>query len=98
MVNSSENNLSLSQISSIEVVRKWIYLLQSNSAFNIIYEWSFSALKRLKRKIRFTTQNNPLNHLIYLYVHQEKIVKVDIHKTAIEFIARKESRKEQFSL
>ena len=39
-----------------------------------------------------------LNHLILLYLYKKKIVKIDTRKIAKEFIARKDLRKERFSL
>ena len=43
-------------------------------------------------------RNNRLDDLIVLHVYQEKISKIDNCKVANEFIARKDSRKERFSL
>ena len=48
--------------------------------------------------MRSTTHNDRLNHLILLYVHQEKIAKIDICKIDNEFIVLKDPRKGQFSL
>ena len=46
--------------------------------------------------MRSTTHNNKLNHLIFMYVYQEKNGKIDICMAVNEFIARKGSRKERF--
>ena len=42
--------------------------------------------------------NNRLNHLMVLHVYQDEIDKVDIREIANDFISRKDSRKERFSL
>ena len=48
------------KISSIWIIRKWIYSLQFSFPSKAISERSFSALERLKTKIRSTTLNNRL--------------------------------------
>ena len=77
---------------------KLIKLILVAPATNAISEQSFSALKRLKTKMTSTMHNNRLNHLIVLHVYQDEIDKVDIREIANEFISRKDSRKERFSL
>ena len=67
-------------------------------ATNPISERSFSALKCLKTKMRSTVNNNHLDHLMVLHVYQGEIDKVDIREIVNEFISRKDSRKERFSL
>ena len=67
-------------------------------ATNAISERSFSALKRLKTKMRSTMYNNRLHHLMVFHVYQDEIDKFDIRERANEFISRKDSRKERFSL
>ena len=52
---------------------------------------SFSALKKWKAKMTFTTFDSVVNV-------SRKIVKIDIRKIIIEFISRKVSQKKQFSL
>ena len=41
---------------------------------------------------------NWLSHLILLYLYQKQILKIDVRKTANDFIARKGSTNEQFNL
>ena len=77
---------------------------------NVVSELSFLVLKKLKTKVSFLVlkklkikmksimRNNRLDDLIVLHVYQEKISKIDNCKVANEFIARKDSRKERFSL
>ena len=77
---------------------KLIKLILVTSDTNAISERSFSALKRLETKMRSTMNNNRLNHLIVLHVYQDEIDKVHIREIANEFISRKDSRKERFSL
>ena len=77
---------------------KLIKLILVAPATNAISERSFSALKRLKTKTRSKMHNNRLNHLMVLHVYQDEIGKVDIGEIANEFISRKHSRKERFSL
>ena len=67
-------------------------------ATNAISERSFSALKRLKTKMRSAMHNNRLNYLMLLHVYQDEIDKVNIRELANKFISRKDSRKERFSL
>ena len=67
-------------------------------ATNAISEQSFSALKRLKTKMRSTMHNNRRSDLMVLHVYQDEIDKIDIREIANEFISRKDSRKERFSL
>ena len=67
-------------------------------ATNAISERSFSALKRLKTKMRSTMHNNCVNHLMVSPVYHDEIDKVDIREIANEFIWLKDSRKERFSL
>lgn len=65
---------------------------------NVVSELSFLVLKKLKIKMKSIMRNNRLDDLIVLHVYQEKISKIDNCKVANEFIARKDSRKERFSL
>ena len=67
-------------------------------ATNAISERSFSALKRLKTKMRSAMHNDRLNYLMLLHVYQDEIDKVNIREIANKFISRKDSRKERFSL
>ena len=67
-------------------------------ATNAISERSFSALKRLKTKMRSTMHNNRVNNLMVSPVYHDEIDKVDIREIANEFIWLKDSRKERFSL
>ena len=59
---------------------------------------SFLVLKKLKIKVKSIMRNNRLDDLIVLHVYQEEICKIDNCKIANKFIARKDSRKERFSL
>ena len=52
---------------------------------------SFSAFKKSKAKMTFTTFDSVVNV-------SRKIVKIDIRKIINEFISRKVSQKKQFSL
>ena len=80
---------------------KLIKLILVAPATNAISERSFSALKRLKtkmRSMRSTMYNNRLNHLMVFHLYQDEIDKVDIREIANEFISRKDYGKERFSL
>ena len=69
-----------------------------DAATNAISERSFSALKRLKTKMRSAMHNNRLNHLMLLHVYQDEIDKANIREIANKFISKKDFRKERFSL
>ena len=77
---------------------KLIKLILVAPATNPISERSFSALKCLKTKMRSTVNNNHLDHLMVLHLYQGEIDKADIREIVNEFISRKDSRKERFSL
>ena len=64
-------------------------------ATNANSEQSFSALKRLKTKMR-STMHNRLNRLMVLHVYQDEAGKINIRKIVNEVISRKDSRKERF--
>lgn len=61
-----------------------------------ISEWSFWASNRVKVSMRSAMHNIWRDHLMIMYMHQEEIQKVDIHKIDNKFIPRKSSRKERF--
>ena len=90
--------LSASKQSILAEAFKLINLILVTPATNAISERSFSALQRLKTKMRSTMHNNRLNHLIVLHVYQDEIDKVDICEIVNEFISRKDSRKDRFNL
>lgn len=46
------------------------------------YLTEFSQHERDKKKMSSITHNNRLTHLILLNLHQEKVIKIDIHKIA----------------
>ena len=94
----SFSSLPASKQSILAEAFKLIKLILVAPATNSISKRSFSALKRLKTKMRSMMLNNCLNHLMVLHVYHNKIDKVDIREIANEFISRKDSRKERFSL
>lgn len=57
-------------------LRKEVNTLQLNSTSITISERSLLALKSLKRKMRSIMHNNWRNHLILLYLYQEKLSKL----------------------
>ena len=67
-------------------------------ATNATSERSFSALRRLKARLRTTTSQQRINWCMILHVHKDRTDKLSITEIADEFITRNQSRIDIFGL
>ena len=73
-----------------------IKLILVMPASNATSERSFSALKRLKTYLRSTMTQLRLNNLMVLYVHRDRLDKLDLCHIGNEFIDASEHRRSIF--
>ena len=61
-------------------------------ATNAVSERSFSAMKRVKKYLRYTTSDCHLNHLIVLHVYKDSTGSLSMVEVANAFVERNDSR------
>ncbi len=82
-----------SLFSQVIILVKLLLVLPATNASS---ERSFSALRRLKTYLRSTIYQIRLNNLLVLYVHQDRLDKLNLKDIGNEFIAAGEQRKAIF--
>ena len=73
-------------------VEQLVRLLLTVPCSNAEAEWSFSALRRLKSNLRSSMNQERLNHLAVMHVHQDLLDIVDQELIAQEFVSKCETR------
>ena len=84
---------SAAERSTFSGVWKVLKLLLVLPATNATSERSFSALRRVKTYLRTTMTQERLNNLMVLHVHNELVDKLEVEKTAEEFISGRKGRR-----
>ena len=73
-------------------VIKLVKLILVMPATNAVSERSFSSLKRTETYLRSITTNNRLNHPLILHIHKLLTDRLDLTKSADEFVGRRDGK------
>ena len=88
-------SLSTAEKSLLSEVCTLLQLVIVMPATNAISERSFSALKNVKTYLRTTMNQERLNNLMVLFVHQSETEKANLIEIANEFVSGNEQRLSQ---
>ena len=76
-------------VSQVIVLAKILLVMP---ATNAVSERSFSAMKRVKKYLRYTTSDCHLNHLMVLHVYKDSTGSLSMVEVANAFVERNDSR------